>query len=1381
MNQGGLFTRDYLTLGVRDTEAWKSLDAASVAAVDADLKAIFARFPVNKSPSEPRTEDDLIWKVLQRLGWSDYVRQQPLSAKGRENIPDGLLFADAEAKARSDKRISYEKYEEGLVVVESKKWNRKLDRAGKSKDESEVPSSQMLRYLRRVEDLTKGKLRWGFLTNGRLWRLYFRGAKSVAEDFCELDLAAILGIEGFADLATAVSVEERTHWLKVFLLVFRRESFLVPPDSTKTFHDIALEGGKFYEDRVAKDLSRIVFEEVFPVLARGIAANDPNAPMVRDRTYLTAVKEAALILLYRLLFVVYAEDRNLLPVQDRRYDDYGLRLKLRDDIARRIDENDVFSESRPAYWNHARELFEGIAKGDGSIGLPPYNGGLFDADETPLLDRVKLPDAIFAPVVDKLCRVERDGHRRYINYRDLSVQQLGSIYEKLLEYDVAMEDGALTIRLNPFARKGSGSYYTPDELVRLIIERTVGPLVVERLKVFETSSEALSHKTTAKDERRARLETLDPATALLDLKVCDPAMGSGHFLVDLVDWLSDRVIEATVAAREEAAWCDYRSPLEVRIAAIRGQILDQAKAHGWAVKEEQLDDRLIVRRMVLKRVIYGMDKNPMAVELAKVALWLHTFTVGAPLSFLDHHLRCGDSLFGESVRSALNWLEAKGEKLFINSSVQIAKQAAKGMAIVEALTDADIIEVKKSAEEFTVVEEQTEPLAKMLSFIHALEWLGVAGREADRPLLEKLRASTKARGLSDRSAPGTFESATTSWLDSAFGDPFEVAGGKRPIAPSIPSENYKRFLQVWDDAIRLANSESFLSWQIAFPGVWGEWESNEPSGGFDAVIGNPPWDRLKFQEVEWFSARRPEIAHADTAAKRKGLIDALKKAGDPLAKQYDSAVARADAMLRMARDGGAYPLLSGGDVNIYSLFVERALSLIKPAGLVGLLTPSGIASDKTAAAFFRSVSTANRLAALFDFENKKVFFPDIHASFKFCVVVIGGLKRTFLNADCAFYLHAVDEIIDDQRAFSMTGADFALVNPNTGTAPIFRTRRDADLTTAIYRHTPVLVDRSGKEPKSVWPVKYLRMFDMTNDSDLFLTRAELQRRGAYPVGGNRWKRGEEEFVPLYEGKMVQAYDHRAASVEVDTSRLHRPGQPLQATEAQHADPKWLPDPQFWVDRANIDLPKGLNWLLGFKEITAPTNMRTMISCLFPRLGFGNKIPIWLPEDRTTNYRTYASLMCANFNSIPFDYVARQKIHGQTLNLFLVEQLPVISASAYSRKFGAKTAAEIVKAEVLALTYTAHDMEPFARDMDYKGPPFAWDEMDRLKRRAKLDALYFLLYGIADRDDVKYIYSTFPIVERKETETHGRYLSRDYCLMYMNALEAGDPDAVIDLG
>ena len=537
------------------------------------------------------------------------------------------------------------------------------------------------------------------------------------------------------------------------------------------------------------------------------------------------------------------------------------------------------------------------------------------------------------------------------------------------------------------------------------------------------------------------------------------------------------------------------------------------------------------------------------------------------------------------------------------------------------------------------------------------------------------------------------------------------------------------------------------------------------------------------------------------------MIRALREDGDPLAAQFEQANEQTDSAIRVARTCGDYPWLSRGDVNIYSLFVERAMALLNPNGVVGLLTPSGIASDKTAAPFFQSVATGGRLRALYDFENRRTFFPDVHASFKFCVFV-ANRSPVEEPARCAFYLHRVSELADHERRFTLTTEDFASVNPNTGTAPIFRTRRDANLTTAIYRRLPVLVDQSLGEEVKTWPVRYVRMFDMTNDSGLFHTLEELEEReGAWPFGGNRFDSAAGEWLPLYEGKMVQAFDHRAASIVVNPQNLHRPAQPLSATKEQHENSDWMPVPQFWIEHSNVatlnphmgveedrcvaidSKPDNeiLPWRIGWKDVTAPTNSRTIIAAAIPRSGVGNTFPILLPDGNHHALVECAPFILANLNATPLDYVARQKVQGQHLNWYIVQQLPVVPPNRYETiRFGLKTAAEIVREAVLELTYTAHDMAPFACDMGYEDgtgaamPPFRWDEERRLRLRAKLDAVYFHLYGVTDRDDVRYIYSTFPIVERQETAAFGRYRTRELCLAYMNALAAGQPDAEPDV-
>ena len=1292
--------------------------------------------------------------MLARLGWTQKLRQQNLSAKGHEHVPDGLLFADAQARARANAMADeWRRYGEGAAIVESKRWGCPLDsRAGA---QTSAPSTQMLRYLRRVDDLTGGRLRWGVLTDGGIWRLYWQGALSVSEQFFEIDLPAILDIPGHNDGLFALDARERRHWLKVFALVFRREAFL-PDAEGGSFHRRAIERGRFDREAVTKELLERVFDKVFPGLVRALAADRPQAPLAEAR-------DAALVLLYRLLFVLYAEDRDLLPVNDARYDDYGLRERVRRDVGRRKDAGDAFSTSAAQYWSILADLTRAIDRGDASIGLPPYNGGLFAEDAAPLLAQARIADATMADTIDALSFRTVAGERRYINYRDLGVRQLGSIYERLLEREpVRGADGAVMLRPNVFARKDSGSYYTPDDLVGLILAEAVGPLADARMEAFAREAEEPAGGPMAQEVRLARLAKLDPAERILDLRVCDPAMGSGHFLVNLVDYLSDRAIAAMAEA--EALVEGYASPLTRRIDDIRAAILDNAQASGWAVDPAQLDDRRIVRRMVLKRCVYGVDKTPMAVELAKVSLWLHTFTVGAPLSFLDHHLRCGDSLFGAWARRGIERAVEHGSPLLLHEPIARAERSAAGMQTVESLTDAEIAEAQRSAEAFAEVERATRPLNALLSLVHAFDWLDARGKAA--------------------------QTALQAFFGGQFGDPVAIALGEAQIPED--REEGAHFAELLAEARALIAGEGFLHWQAAFPGVWAQWSSGALKGGFDAVIGNPPWDRMKLQQVEWFAARRREIAMAPRAADRRRMIAALEKAGDPLAADFARANARAGAALRMARTGGDYPLLSGGDANLYALFVERAMTLAKPDGMVGLLVPSGIAADKTAARFFKGVATEGRLKALYDFENRRTrhkappFFPDVDSRFKFCVFVASP-QPSEGDAQCAFFLQDVGELADPDRRFALTPATFARVNPNTGTAPIFRSRRDAELTASVYERLPVMVDRSGAEPAKAWPVTYRRMFDMANDSGLFRTRAELEgKEGAWPIAGNRFDSPSGLWVPLYEGKMVQAFDHRAADVAVNSDNLFRGGQPENLQSSDKFDPLRQAAPRYWVrlDEGRWQWPD--SWVVSFKDITAATNVRTMIAAILPKVGAGHTLPLLALTADAENRAATACLVAANLNATIFDYVARQKVPTVHFAWYLLEQLPVVPPERFEAvRFGPKTAGEIVRETALELAYTAHDMAPFARDMGHVNeagetlPPFPWDGERRLRLRARLDAVFFHLYGVTDRDDAAYVFSTFPILERRERKAWGRYRSRNLCLAWISALAASQPDAEIE--
>ena len=1345
---GQLFTQYFLTDGIRSTPEWESSDAA-FSEFSATVARLYSDFRHRAQPNEAETEQDLIRPLLDALGWDDYLPQQ--SATGGEDIPDHLLFENSEAKERAVGRTSANgRYADALLVQESKRFELSLDNRDRSRSN---PHDQILRYLDTADEVSDGKIRWGILSNGRVWRLYDRRKRPRSDSFFEAD------IERCLDLAS--NPDEQSE-LRAFYLFFRRESFVPRDGATTIFLEDALAEGKRYEERVSQDLSGVVFNRIFPSLVSALAEADGVSLLQADdeqRRALAECRDAALIFLYRLLFVLYAEDRGLLPVDEDRYDDYGLRKRGRDDVARRMRNQGTFSHVATSYYDHLTTLFRLIDEGDGSIGLPPYNGGLFGTGTAPLLQRVRLPDSVIAPIIYELSHTrageQTDDASRFVNYRDLSVQQLGSIEERLLEREPSITaDGSVSIGLNSYARKDSGSYYTPQQLVDLIVDSTLKPLAEERLNAFTQRARELEADARPESERRAELMELDPAEAVLNLKILDPAMGSGHFLVTAVDFLSDFVAEILERTPDIPEWLSepYESPLAPRIADIRADIIQRASASDWLVDEAQLTDHGIIRRMVLKRCIYGVDKNPMAVELAKVSLWLHSFTVGAPLSFLDHHLRCGDSLGGMSVSDAISEMNRLGG-LFASGAIQDAERAAIDMEHIESMSDADVSEVRESAELFASVESATSDLRGLLNFLCGKRWL-------DSHLGVRARA--------------TFESPLTDALAAALDNAYELLSG----GPGKEEGKTTPFSRMWRDASDIAEQERFLHWEVAFPGVWRDWQNNTPQGGFDAVIGNPPWDRAKMQEVEWFATREPTIARARTADSRKRAIKRLRQAGSPLADEFDDAKQRAEQFITSARNCGDYPLLGKGDLNLYSLFIERAMQLVNPNGFVGLLTPSGIYGDRGASEFFNTVSTSGRVASIFDFENQRKFFREVHASFKFCALIFGGAARKFPETYCAFYMHDTAEIQDTNRCFPLLPEDFARVNPNTKTSPVFRTRRDAEITRRIYESHPVLIDKSGDKERSTWPVKYSRMIDMTNDSALFLTSEQLETDGFYPIDGSRWRRGEELCLPLYEGKMVQAFDHRAASVVVNPENLNRPSYPRDSSLDEHSNICYSPTPLFWIDATDVDWSEGLDWVLGFKDVTAPTNRRTMIACLAPKAGFGNTLPLLGPSDSSAesiqSYKANAPLLAANLNALAFDFVARQKVQGQHLNLYVVEQLPVIALDDYDREFGSRTARDIVGDHVLQLTYTAHDMAPFARDQGYDGEPYTWDEEERRHLRARLDALYFHMYGIS-QEDVAYMLDTFPIVREEDEAAFGRYRTKEMVLAYMRALDAGDAD------
>lgn len=540
-----------------------------------------------------------------------------------------------------------------------------------------------------------------------------------------------------------------------------------------------------------------------------------------------------------------------------------------------------------------------------------------------------------------------------------------------------------------------------------------------------------------------------------------------------------------------------------------------------------------------------------------------------------------------------------------------------------------------------------------------------------------------------------------------------------------------------------------LDWRAAFPRIFGD----GGPGGFSCVIGNPPWERVKVQDREFFSLTDPLTAGAVSANDRKKRIAAMPTANPNLHKSYLVARDHAQKMLDYARGSGHFPLTGKGDVNLYMLFAELAQSLVAKDGLVGLLVPSGIATDDTTKEFFSGLMESKRLVSLYDFENKEAHFEDVHRSFKFTALVFGGETCQTEAADFVFFARGVEDTAahNKQRHIPLSAADMALLNPNTRTCPIFRSRRDADLTKAIYKRVPILIDHNRKAGGNPWGIKFFTMFHQTNDAEHFLTAENWKAKG-FKLDGNVFLKSKKRALPLYEAKMVQAFDHRAASVLVDEDNWVRQGQKAESTLVDHQNPEFCVQPRWWVDEAVVEnamdsQPGNSAWFMGFKDITSPTNERTMIASLIPRSAVTNKFVLLLSN---LEPRLQTCLL-ANLNSFAFDYVTRQKIGGITLNFFIVEQIATLSPDPFAEKCPwskKETLEHWISERVLKLSCTANDMIPLAKACGFEGSEgggvHKWKEGERMQLRAELDAAFAHLYGISE-DDFAYMLSTFPSV------------------------------------
>lgn len=1159
---------------------------------------------------------------------------------------------------------------------------------------------------------------WGLCCNGERLRLLRDNQSLTRPAYLEANLRQIFESEDFAGFAAL--------WLIVHASRFGR------PDGFVT--DCALErwresGSK--EGLAARERLSVGVKEALLALGNGFLSHPANSNL-RDRLTggqlpLPVFFNELLRLVYRLIFLLAAEDRSLLhppdaPEQARKLYADGYSLGALRDRAIRRSGWDQFHDR----WEGLLIVFRALAHGEPRLGMPAL-GGLFERGATPSLDSVRLSNRALMEAIFRLAWLRDDSAIVPVNWRDMETEELGSVYEGLLELTPRLTlDGrgfafAEGVETKGNERKKSGSYYTPDSLVQALLDSALDPVL-----------------------DRVESEAGDVPTALLGVTVIDPACGSGHFLLAAARRIATRVARARTGGVPSTA--DYRHAL----------------------------------RDAVRCCVHGVDRNPMAVELARVALWIETVEPGKPLGFLDANIRVGDSLLGIFSLDALR----------------------KGIpdAAYKPLTG----DHKPTARDFSIRNKRDKgEVAGILDF---------SGRRAQPAELPPFAASLRAIRELPEDTVQQIE-AKRDRFHSAHSDPnlinlaqaadLYVAAFLTPKPETQSLDLQTSFVPTSSDvwtamrsgtvygprlgaARQLALRASAFHWPLEFPDIMTD-------GGFDVVLGNPPWERIKLQEQEFFASREPKIAEAPNAAARGRLIAQIKTAPEDsreraLYLEFELAKRIAEASSDFARinfaDGGRFPLTGRGDINTYALFAELFIALTVEDGSAGIILPTGIATDSTTAPFFAHLVDQDRLRRLVSFENESFIFPNVHHSFRFCLLTVS--RMTHIAPKFAFFLRRVDQQNEVDRNFTITSADIARINPNTKTAPIFRSPFDAELTVKIYSRVPVLVRDSDGEVGNPWGISFMTMFHMANDSGIFRTAEQLRETG-YEQDGADWilplgrltvqvSQGEDEsparYVPLYEAKMIHQFDHRWATYEGLETR--------DTTESEKRNASFEPNPRYWVpteavqDRLNgKSWAKG--WLIGWRDITSAHVIRTLIATAFPAYGVGHKLPLAFSSAEPL---LVAGLL-ANWSALVLDYVARQKVGWTSLGYFYLKQFPVLPPSYYSPQ-----KLEFIVPRVLELSFTSKAMSLLAPDLGYEGPPFSWDEDRRLVLRAELDAWYARAYGLT-RDELRYILDpadvmgpdypseTFRVLKNSEMKRYGEYRTRRLVLDAWDRMEAGE--------
>ncbi|GAY16435.1 Eco57I restriction-modification methylase domain-containing protein [Mycobacterium sp. shizuoka-1] len=1173
-----------------------------------------------------------------------------------------------------------------------------------------APQAMVQDYLNRED-----RALWAIVSNGKLLRLLRDASSLTRQSFVEFDLDAIFTDQLYADFRILFLTVHASR----FAPRLDDKAAKAVTESEDSGEDAGVEqaGPKLdncwlerWRTTAIDDGARALLNlqhgiaAALQELGTGFVAHPANAAL-RETLAGAAdadrdLQRALLRIAYRLIVLFVVEDRDLLHRSDipesarTLYAEYFSTARLRRLAAEPI------GGWHTDLWEAHQIVTDAIA-GDGlpDLGLSGLGASLFSREALSILEGAKLPNRALLAAVRALAQIDDPvtGLPRPVDYRNLDSEELGGMYEGLLAYTPRYhtDERAFTLDVTTGNdRKKSGSYYTPSDLIALVLDEALDPLIDEAIREAE------------------------PEQALLALTVVDPACGSGHFVVAAARRIASAL--ATVRTGET----------EPTPAALRSATAD-----------------------VIERCVYGVDLNDLAIEITKVALWLEAFDADRPFPFLDAHFRVGNALLGttpELLRH--NIPDTAFVPLGEDDKEWTSKLKARNKK--ERQADDNQLTLSFGAETLNV---ETSQFTK-------------AAREADTGTVASV-AALRARADAWRRLETDPDLVAAKLVADAWCAAFvQPKTGATTSGQGITHATIRTLSEtpesVPDTLIAqinvLARQYRFFHWHLEFPGIFTVPDDGSAdagtgwTGGFSCVVGNPPWERVKIQDKEFFgNAGRSDIEGAATAAIRKKMIDKLVDTDPDFHQTYLEALRQSDGTAHLLLKSGRYPFTGQGDVNTYSVFAETMRTVINPDGAAGIITPTGLATDKTTSPFFADTLSNQRLYAFYDFENEAPkIFPAITNRVRFAVTTMTGFNRTSRRAKFAFLARRISDIAE--KRFELTSEEVLALNPNTGTLPMFRSRKDADITLGIYARHPVLI-RDDKLDGNPWGLSFERLFDMSNDSGLFKTAEDLTD-GRF--NGWSFTLRNKEYVPLYEAKMLSHFDHRFATYKNATQAQLNKGTLPRLTDDQHRDPELEPLARYWVDRKEFDARLAerwdRKWLLGWRDIARSSDERTFMPSVLPASAVGHKFLLATPDDPAL-----ALFLHATWSSMAFDYVSRQKLSSASMSYFIVRQLACPVPEQFARPtpwHNLEDLAKWLRPYVVELSYTSTRMMSYAMDLGDEGPPFVWEPERRALLRADLDAGFLHIYGI-DRAEADHVLDSFFVVRKHEERDLGEYRTK----------------------